>query len=204
MSVRGPATGRRVTPLTAVPPPPQDGGARSAFERETLPWMRPLYGFALRLTRNPDDASDLVQESYLRALRGFAGFTPGTNARAWLFRILYSVFANDHRHRRRRPAVAMEDLEPQFERLALDSWRARGRTSFEDRAALEDAIARLDEDFRAAVLLVDVEGLTYDEAAAALGCPVGTVRSRLSRARRALFAMLSGGGAASTSSGAGG
>jgi RNA polymerase sigma-70 factor (ECF subfamily) len=152
--------------------------------------MRPLYGFALRLTRNSADASDLVQESYLRALRTFSGFVPGTNAKAWLFRILYSVFANDHRRRRRRPSVAMDDLEPQFERMALESWRAHGARSFEDRAFLEDALARLDEDFRAVVLLVDVEGLTYDEAAVTLGCPVGTVRSRLSRARRALLDRL--------------
>lgn len=154
--------------------------------------MRPLYGFALRLARNPDDAGDLVQETYLRALRKFGGFAPGTNAKAWLFRILYNIFANDHRRRRRRPSVAMDEVEAQFERLAVESWRRSGsQRAVEDRAALEGALSRLPEEFRATVLLVDVEGLTYDEAAAALGCPVGTVRSRLSRARRTLLAILS-------------
>ena len=167
------------------------GDPGSAFEREALPAMRPLFGFALRLTRNRDDAGDLVQETYLRALRTFGGFTPGTNAKAWLFRILYSIFANDCRRRGRRPSVAMDDVAPQFERLAVESWRrGGGERSFEDKAALEDALARNPEEFRAAVLLVDVEGLTYDEAAHALGCPVGTVRSRLSRARRAILDRL--------------
>jgi RNA polymerase sigma-70 factor (ECF subfamily) len=182
-------------PLTraGARPAPEDGG--SSFEKEMLPWMRPLYGFALRLTRDPDDASDLVQESYLRALGAFSGFVPGTNAKAWLFRILYSVFANDHRRRRRRPSVALDDVQPQFERLALESWRRqKDASSYESKALLEDALSRLPEDFRAVVLLVDVEGLTYEEAAAALACPIGTVRSRLSRARRELLARMSSGG----------
>ena len=169
---------------------------RSRFESEAIPWMRALYGFAVRLARNPEDASDLVQESYLRAYRTFDNFTSGTNAKAWLFKILFSVFANDRRKQSRQRVMALEELEPHFDRAAMDAWkggRGAGR-AVEDAAALEEALACLPDEFRAVVLLVDVEGLTYGEASEALGCPVGTVRSRLSRARRALFAILSGGG----------
>jgi RNA polymerase sigma-70 factor (ECF subfamily) len=167
---------------------------RSRFESETVPWMRALYGFAVRLARDPEDASDLVQECYLRAFRTFDNFTSGTNAKAWLFKILFSVFANDRRKKSRQRVMALEELEPHFDRAALDAWkggRGAGR-AVEDAAALEEALACLPDEFRAVVLLVDVEGLTYDEASQALDCPVGTVRSRLSRARRALFVILSG------------
>ncbi len=169
-------------------------GRRTRFESEALPWMRPLYGFAVRLARDPEEASDLVQESYLRAFRTFDNFVPGTNAKAWLFRILFSVFANDRRKRRRQRVVALEELEPHFDRVAMESWRdGRGAArAVENAAALEEALACLPEEHRAVVLLVDVEGLSYGEAADALGCPVGTIRSRLSRARRSLFALLGG------------
>lgn len=168
---------------------------RERFEAEALPWMRSLYGFAVRLTRDPADASDLVQESYLRAFRTFGNFVSGTNAKAWLFRILLSVFSNDQRKRRRQRVVALEELEPHFDRVALESWR-NGKSAAQaadNVAALEEALSCLPEEFRTVVLLVDVEGLTYGEAAEALGCPVGTVRSRLSRARRGLFTALKGG-----------
>ena len=175
---------------------PGDAGdrRRSRFESEALPWMRPLYGFAVRLTRNPEDASDLVQESYLRAFRTYDNFVPGTNAKAWLFRILLSIFANDQRKRRRQRVVAVEELEPHFDRDAEETWRnGRGAaTAVENAAALEEALACLPEDYRAVVHLVDVEGMTYEEAAEALQCPLGTVRSRLSRARRSLFVVLGG------------
>jgi RNA polymerase sigma-70 factor (ECF subfamily) len=167
---------------------------RERFETETLPWMRSLYGFAVRLARDPHDAADLVQESYLRAFRTFDNFASGTNAKAWLFRILFSVFANDRRKKSRQRVMAVEELEPHFNRVAMERWRSGGGSAraLEDAAALEEALGCLPAEFRAAVLLVDVEGLSYAEAAEALRCPVGTVRSRLSRARRALFALLSG------------
>ena len=169
---------------------------RSRFEAEALPWMRSLYGFAVRLARDPHDASDLVQESYLRAYRTFDNFTSGTNAKAWLFRILFSVFANERRKQSRQRVMALEELEPHFDRVAMEAWKSgRGPGhAVENAAALEEALACLPEVFRAVVLLVDVEGLTYAEAAETLQCPVGTVRSRLSRARRGLFTILSGGG----------
>jgi len=173
---------------------PQSRQAR--FEETALPWLRPLYGFAVRLVRNPDDASDVVQESFLRAYRTFDAFVPGTNARAWLFRILISVVSNHRRRHTRQRVVAVDDVVPHFDRAALEAWRSgRGRTpAFESAALLEDALLCLPEDHRAVLLLVDVEGLTYEEAAHALDCPTGTIRSRLSRARRALFTVLSEGG----------
>lgn len=165
---------------------------RARFEATALPWMRPLYGFAVRLARNPHDASDLVQECYLRAYRTFDNFVPGTNAKAWLFRILVSVASNDRRRRERQRVVALEDALAHFDRAAFAAWNdARSRTpAFENAAILEEALLCLPEEYRATLLLVDVEGLTYVEASQALECPVGTVRSRLSRARRALFAIL--------------
>jgi len=170
-------------------------GRRDRFEETALPWLRPLFGFAVRLVGNRDDASDLVQESFLRAYRTFDGFVPGTNAKAWLFRILLSVASNHRRRQARQRVVSFEDVLPQFDRVALESWRnGRRRTSsFESAALLEDALLCLPEDHRTVLLLVDVEGLTYEEAARALGCPTGTIRSRLSRARRALFTILSEG-----------
>jgi RNA polymerase sigma-70 factor (ECF subfamily) len=167
-------------------------GGRPLFEREALPWMRSLHAFAVRLCRDPVEASDLVQESYLRALRTFGNFTPGTNARAWLFRILFSVFLNERRRRCR--VVALDDVESHFDRVALAAWRSGGGEGRapETAAALEEALASLPDEHRAVVLLVDVEGWSYAETAEALGCPVGTVRSRLSRARRTLSALLRG------------
>ena len=170
---------------------------RARFEKTALPFIQSLYGTAWRLTRNREDASDLVQETYLRAYRTFSGFTPGTNCKAWLFTILYSVFTNRYRKKRREPeALSIEELEARYG----DVPRAEGWGSH--RSVLENpdlgwaapeidrALGLLPPDFRAAVLLVDVEELTYEEASQALGCPVGTVRSRLYRARKLLFETL--------------
>jgi len=160
------------------------------FEAVALPFMRALHGTALRLTRRPEDARDLVQETYLRACRTFDGFTPGTNARAWLFTILYSVFVNGYRRRQRQPAqVPWHEIEERFARAAAmdaENTQLAGPPA----AAVESALARLPEDFRLAVLMVDVNDLSYEEAAAALGCPLGTVRSRLFRARKLLYLHL--------------
>jgi RNA polymerase sigma-70 factor, ECF subfamily len=165
-----------------------DERRREDFEATALPLARPLYATALRITGRAEDALDVVQETFLRAYRTFDNFTPGTNPKAWLFAILRSVFANRWRQKRRRPmTVSLEDWESRFGPLA-----AAGSSATD--APGEDvlhALGRLPEDFRFVVLLVDVEGLTYEETAAALACPVGTVRSRLARARRALFVELS-------------
>ena len=169
---------------------------RARFERTALPLLDAVYNTAWRLTRNVDEASDLAQETYLRAYRTFGGFTPGTNCKAWLFTILYSIVSNRRRQQRRRPDM-----------LSLDEWESRhgGEPQAEDQepvvqlteSVLEGADPEIDRalrqlplEFQATVLMVDVEELTYEEAARALGCPVGTVRSRLFRARRILFRAL--------------
>jgi len=159
--------------------------------------MDALYNQALRLTRHSEDASDLVQETYLRAYRAFANFKDGTNCKAWLFTILYSIFVNKYRRDQREVnTVSIEELEQTFHRTLADpDWQtnfvAPTRSEFDSQEPeVNHALAKLPEDFRSAVLLVDVQGFTYEEAAAALECPVGTLRSRLFRARRMLFLEL--------------
>src|SRR5712692_7974767 len=167
------------------------------FEAEALPFMSALYNKALHLTRRPEDASDLVQETYLRAYRTFLNFTAGTNCKAWLFTILYSIFINKYRKEQREPdTVSIDEVEETFHRtLAEDHWEAdfaalAGSQTDWQGPEVSQALDRLPESFRSAVLLVDVEGLTYEEAATVVNCPVGTLRSRLFRARRMLFLEL--------------
>ena len=170
---------------------------RARFEADTLPLMPAVHRFASRLARRPEDAKDLVQEAYLRAYRTFGNFRPGTNTKAWLFTIVYSVFVNRwHKERKESANVSVEELEERFHRVLVDErpvppW---GEGAASSRAwadpEVETALQRLPENFRSAVLLVDVEELSYEEAAAALGCPVGTLRSRLFRGRKALFGEL--------------
>ncbi len=166
---------------------------RAQFEATALPFMRSIYSTALYLTRRPEDASDLVQETYLRAYRTFSNFTPGTNCKAWLFTIMYSVFVNKYRKEQREPeSVSIEELEEKFHRsLAAAEWDSylvenAGVMSPE----VDQALNGLPESFRLAVLLVDVEELSYEEAAAILNCPMGTLRSRLFRGRKLLFLKL--------------
>jgi RNA polymerase sigma-70 factor (ECF subfamily) len=168
---------------------------RARFETTALPFIKSVFNMALRLTRRTEDAKDLVQETYLRAYRTFDNFRPGTNCKAWLFTILYSIFVNRyHRERRAPDTVSVEELEQKFHRSlaapATPESGAPGRPPEWTDREVEVAFDELPESFREVVLLVDVEELTYDEAAAALGCPVGTIRSRLSRARKALFVAL--------------
>src|SRR5262245_24054906 len=169
---------------------------RARFEAETLRWMPAVHRFALHLTRRPEDARDIVQDAYLRAFRTFGNFRPGTNAKAWLFTIVYSVFVNRWHKERREASVSIEALEKEFPRLLATEDPAAFRESLSTRPAdwahseVDAALRRLPEAFRSALLLVDVEELTYEEAAAALGCPVGTLRSRLFRARQALYVAL--------------
>ena len=159
--------------------------------------MDALYNQALRLTRHSEDANDMVQETYLRAYRTFVNFKEGTNCKAWLFTILYSVFVNKYRKQQREPdTVSIEELEEAFHRTLADgdwetNFAALTRSELDwQEPEVNDALAKLPEDFRSAVLLVDGQGFTYEEAATALECPVGTLRSRLFRARRMLFLEL--------------
>jgi RNA polymerase sigma-70 factor (ECF subfamily) len=159
--------------------------------------MRPLYAEALRLTRNPEDASDLVQETYLRAYRTFSNFIPGTNCKAWLFTILYSIFVNRYRKRQREgETIPIEQAEEKFrETRASQAWDAEFAV-LQDPALnwqtpeVQSALDQLPESFRSALFLVDLEELSYEEAASVLSCPVGTLRSRLYRARKMLFVCL--------------
>jgi RNA polymerase sigma-70 factor (ECF subfamily) len=158
-----------------------------------------VYNVALRLARRPDDANDLTQETFLRAYRTFDSFRAGTDCKAWLLTILYSVFVNRYwKEKRRGEMVSVDSLEDGRERPLTAEWRdleedfLRAANPQRLSAEVEDALRQLPESFRAAVLLVDVEEMSYEEAATALQCPVGTLRSRLFRARRLLFAALRG------------
>lgn len=156
--------------------------------------LKDAYTAAYRLTRDVEAARDLTQDAMLRAFRAFDTFTPGTNARAWLLKVVYSVFVNGyHRDRRQVQTHSIEALEAQigFEPAApatapRDPWQPAGWTE----PAVREALDALPDEYRTAVLLVDVEELSYEEAAAAMACAVGTVRSRLFRARRILAASL--------------
>ncbi len=162
------------------------------FESAALPFMGALYHKAVVLTRRPEDASDLVQETYLRAYRNFASFTEGTNCKAWLFTIQYSIFVNKYRKAQREPELlSIDEMEEQFHgAIGQQNWEADFAALDWKEPEVDAALGKLPEGFRAAVLLVDVEELSYEEAATVLACPVGTLRSRLARARRMLFVEL--------------
>src|SRR3989454_3231605 len=172
-----------------------DPALRERFERDVLPLLPSLYGAALRLTRNPADAEDLVQETYLRAYRGFAGFREGTNLKAWLYRILTNTFINTYRAKKRRPdQVDLDDVEDFyiFRRLGgLEAADAERTAETEALAAMPDdevkqALESIPEQFRMAVILADIEGFSYKEIAEILDVPIGTVMSRIHRGRRQL------------------
>jgi RNA polymerase sigma-70 factor, ECF subfamily len=164
---------------------------RERFERTALPFLAAVYGMARRLTRSEEDASELSQETFLRAFRTFENFRPGTNCKAWLLTILHSIFVNRYRKAKRAPiTVPLEGLEERLAGPESIEPGAAGKPPEWSDAEVEAAFARLPVDFRSVVLMVDVEELTYEETAAALSCPVGTVRSRLFRARKLLAAAL--------------
>jgi RNA polymerase sigma-70 factor, ECF subfamily len=160
------------------------------FAREALPWLDDVYRFALSLTREEADADDVVQETYLRAYRSWHTFIPGTDCRRWLFTICRNVFLRSRE--RQRPTVDLEDGEQ--DAVAAGSVYAAARERGYDDLyarldigpALRDALDELAEPFRSAVILVDVEDLSYETAAEVMGVPIGTVRSRLFRGRRLL------------------
>ena len=169
---------------------------RVRFEATALPLMPALHRTALRLTRDPQLAADLVQDTCLRAYRAFDQFAPGTNCRAWLFTILYSVFNTGYRKAQRElTGMQMAAFEVEYENW-LGGLDALPPAAAQDAAVdpmdpqVERALDALPEAFRSAVMLVDVGELSYEEAASVMGCAVGTVRSRLSRARKVLFAAL--------------
>src|SRR5437879_8401408 len=157
--------------------------------------MPSLYTAALRMTRNPSEAEDLVQETYLKAYRAFDSFQEGTNLKAWLYKILTNTFINSYRARRRRPEqTELDDVEDLYlyRRLGGLEAVAAGRSAEEEvmdlftDAEVKDAMESLPEQFRMAVLLADVEGFSYKEIADIMDVPIGTVMSRIHRGRRAL------------------
>src|SRR5436305_2045688 len=167
----------------------------ATFEAQAMEFMPSLYTAALRMTRNPADAEDLVQETYLKAYRGFGGFEEGTNLRAWLYRILTNTFINSYRSKKRRPEqVDVDEVEDLYlyRRLGALEQASAGRSA-EDEVLdhftdddVKNALEALPDQFRMAVLLADVEGFSYKEIADILDIPIGTVMSRLHRGRRAL------------------
>ena len=170
---------------------------RAEFTNVALPLMDNVYNAALYLSRDPDEASELVQETFLRAFRAWHQFTPGTNCKAWLLTILQNAFRNRYRSQQRQPRTVELDETVHSEEIP-EGATGIGTDPAELVSAqvldgeVEAALRSLPDDFLQVVILVDVEELTYDEAAAAIGCPVGTVRSRLSRARRLLHQALQG------------
>ena len=165
---------------------------RSRFESEALPLLSNLYSAAYRLTRNAADAEDLVQETFLRAYRGFHQFEPGTNLKAWIYRILTNTFINNYRKKQREPQTVSDDEVEDwylYSKMAEDGSERSAEASVLESLPDEDvqeALSSLPDAFRIAVLLADVEGFSYKEIAEITGVPIGTVMSRLHRGRRAL------------------
>lgn len=165
------------------------------FEREAVPHMDALYNFALKMTGDSDEADDLVQETYLKAFRFFDKFEKGTNCKAWLFRIMKNTYINKYRKETKEPdKVDYEDVENFYENVKPSSTdSAHLEKDIYDNLLddeLSEAINSLPEDFKTVVILCDIEGFTYEEIADFIDVPVGTVRSRLHRARKMLFTKL--------------
>ncbi|MET3768544.1 RNA polymerase sigma-70 factor (ECF subfamily) [Marisediminicola sp. UYEF4] len=173
---------------------------RDLFEEQAIPFMDQLYGAALRMTRNPSDAADLVQETFVKAFAAFGQFQQGTNLKAWLYRILTNTFINTYRKKQRDPYQGtIDDLEDWQIGGAESVTQGRATRSAEVEAidhlpdsAVKDALQAIPEDFRLAVYFADVEGFSYQEIADIMKTPVGTVMSRLHRGRRLLRGLLSG------------
>ncbi len=162
------------------------------FERDALQYMNQLYAAAMRYTKNPEDAQDLVQDTYIKAYNSFHQFEPGTNLKAWLYRVLTTTFINTYRKDQRRPQTSDSELED-WQIAEVSSHTSDQGKSTEDvvlenlpDSDIKNALAEIPEEFRMAVYLADVEGFSYKEIAEIVGVPAGTVMSRLHRGRKQL------------------
>jgi RNA polymerase sigma-70 factor (ECF subfamily) len=165
---------------------------KKRFERDALQYMNQLYAAAMRYTKNPEDAQDLVQDTYAKAYTSFHQFEPGTNLKAWLYRVLTTTFINTYRKGQRRPQTSDSELEDWQIAEASSHTSDQGKSS-EDvvlenlpDSDIKNALAEIPEEFRMAVYLADVEGFSYKEIAEIVGVPAGTVMSRLHRGRKQL------------------
>lgn len=174
-----------------------DAQLLARFEEDALPLLDQLYGAALRMTRNPADAQDLVQDTYMKAYQAFKSFKPGTNLKAWMYRILTNTYINSYRKAQRRPsessAEEMTDWQlaqsAQHDSVGLESAEVEALKHIPDKR-IQDALMALGEDYRMVVYYADVEGLPYKEIAEIMDTPIGTVMSRLHRGRKQLRAKL--------------
>lgn len=165
------------------------------FEEEIIPHLDAMYNFALRLTSDPSDAEDLVQDSIVKAFRFFSSYEKGTNAKAWLFRILKNSYINNYRKKSKQPnQVDYDEVATFYETIRAERTDTSDLEDKMFRDLIDDdistALEELPEDFRTVVLLCDVEGFTYEEIANMLDVPIGTIRSRLHRGRNLLKAQL--------------